>query len=343
MNIPRRNLRMNLNNKLAKTRINSENNKRAFYESSNSSPYKNISVSDEEDDEKIKKEARELIEKTRKMMKDLSMDKAPTASSNFSYRPISKERIDKLSNSNCNVDTLTQKVVNKSKQIKQLERELKERTAQLKTAQERLQTKNEEIAKLNEALVLERSNNLKAENIKLQRKVYAVEKANEENKKMYEKLIEDYKSKLNMMTNTNFSNEKKISKIENENIMLNREIEKMRKLLDEKKTSYAQLNEKHSIEQKVNEQYKLQIDDLKLNLSNLCVLVKTLYSKECSYNNQRKEFIDKFNTVFKSQINDTTHLMSSTCSNTDYGYNRKEMNNIDYKDRIPNSLSTATL
>ncbi len=156
-------------------------------------------------------------------------------------------------------------------------------------------------------------------------------------------LIEDYKSKLNMMTNTNFSNEKKISKIENENIMLNREIEKMRKLLDENKTSYAQLNEKHSIEKKVNEQYKLQIDDLKLNLSNLCVLVKTLYSKECSYNNQRKEFIDKFNTVFKSQINDTTHLMSSTCSNTDYGYNRKEMNNIDYKDRIPNSLSTASL
>ena len=51
--------------------------------------------------------------------------------------------------------------------LKQLERELKERTAQLKTAQERLQTKNEEIAKLNEALVLERSNNLKAENLSL--------------------------------------------------------------------------------------------------------------------------------------------------------------------------------
>lgn len=354
MNFPKRNLRRSINgkiysgNKKNKQRTNSEDNKKNYYDSADSSPLKNkefLSVSDdnEEEDQKIKQEARELIEKTRKMMKDLSMDKATNQTqNNFSYRPNSKERLDKLSNSNCSVDSLTQKLLSKNKQIKLLERELKEKTAQLKIAQDKIQTKNEEIAKLNEALVLERSNNLKAENIKLQRKVFAVEKANEENKKMYEKLIEEYKEKLNNVTNSNFTNEKKITKIESDNTSLNREVEKMRKIIEEKKNAYTQLSEKHSIEKKANEKYKIQIDDLKLNLSNLCVLVKTLYSKECQFNEKRHNFFLKFNTLFKNNPNleASNNFMSSTCSNSEYGYNRKEMNNINYQDRIPNINSS---
>ena len=318
----------------------------------------NISYQEEEN-QKIKSEARELIAKTRKMMQELSLDRAPhTAKSTNRKKPRERSPTTPIaasitnnnnisssitipniysSNNTANASSiessLTQKLLIKNKQIKLLEKELKDRTAQLKIAQDKLQTKNEEIQKLNEALTLERSNTLKAENVKLQRKVFAVEKANEENKRLYEKLIDELKEKLNNVTMQSAANEKKANQIEQDNKKLKGEIDKLKKANEDKANAVKQLNEKNAMEKKVNEKYKHQINDLKLNLSNLCVLIKTLYTKENECYCKSDAFVNKFKHVFNSS--DNSYLIGSTMSNNEYGYDRRlVMNNEHCLDKI---------
>ena len=345
-------------NSLYPTYTNPTNNTSSHFPNMNNISYQ------EEENQKIKSEARELIAKTRKMMQELSLDQAPhTAKSTNRKRPKersppTKSTIASLSNNNNNnisssitipnmyninnnpntssiESSLTQKLLIKNKQIKLLEKELKDRTTQLKIAQDKLQTKNEEIQKLNEALTLERSNTLKAENVKLQRKVFAIEKANEENKRLYEKMIEELKEKLNNVTMQNVSNEKQISQLEQENKKLKGEVDKLKKVNDDKTNVVKQLNEKNAIEKKVNEKYKHQINDLKLNLSNLCVLIKTLYTKENECYNKSDAFVNKFKHVFNVNNNDNSYLIGSTMSNNDCGYDRRHMmNNQHCLDKI---------
>ena len=181
MNI-KRNLRQNLKTSKGKRNFSEESKKN--YDN-NPLIVNNYLEDSPEKDEKIKSEARELIEKTKKMMEELSVSKAPLNLSNRTSKE--KNLSSSLYESTTNQTTLQQKLLLKSKQVKLLEKELKEKTQQLKIAQEKLQQKNSEISKLNEALTIERSNNLKVENIKLQRKVCSLEKANEENKKLCSK------------------------------------------------------------------------------------------------------------------------------------------------------------
>lgn len=375
MNFQKRNLRLNLITKQTAPssstqypRNNSFDNKHPNPTYTNptnntTSPIQNLNnISyQEEENQKIKSEARELIAKTRKMMQELSLDQAPHTAKSTNRKKRSsptKSTIVSLNNNNnisssltipytnlnnnantCSIDSsLTQKLLIKNKQIKLLEKELKDRTTQLKIAQDKLQTKNEEIQKLNEALTLERSNTLKAENVKLQRKVFAIEKANEENKRLYEKMIEELKEKLNNISIQNVSNEKQINLLEQENKRLKSEVDKLKKINEDKANVVKQLNEKNAIEKKVNEKYKHQINDLKLNLSNLCVLIKTLYTKENECYSKHDTFVNKFKHVFNcnSINNDNSYLIGSTMSsNNDCGYDRKHvMNNQHCLDKI---------
>lgn len=377
MNFQKRNLRLNLitkqnppssstqyprNNSFDNKHSNPINSTYTNPTNNTTSPIPNLNnISyQEEENQKIKSEARELIAKTRKMMQELSLDQAPHTAKSTNRKKRSsptKSPITSLNNNNIsssltipytnlnnNANTssidssLTQKLLIKNKQIKLLEKELKDRTTQLKIAQDKLQTKNEEIQKLNEALTLERSNTLKAENVKLQRKVFAIEKANEENKRLYEKMIEELKEKLNNITIQNVSNEKQINLLEQENKKLKGEVDKMKKVNEDKTNVVKQLNEKNAIEKKVNEKYKHQINDLKLNLSNLCVLIKTLYTKENECYSKHDAFVNKFKHVFSyNSINsDNSYLIGSTMSsNNDCGYDRRHMmNNQHCLDKI---------
>ena len=154
------------------------------------------------DDYKNKTEARQLIEQTKKMMEEYSLNKIKNKNNknyknvinnnknkkknnnslsnlgdinnnhNFNYDDnytnksaiLSKDRLDQLAGTPNSVDALTQKLILKNKEIKILERELKEKTNQLKNAQDKIASKNEEIKKLLETLDNERSNSLKVEN-----------------------------------------------------------------------------------------------------------------------------------------------------------------------------------
>ena len=194
---------------------------------------------------KNKTEARQLIEQTKKMMEEYSLNKIKKNNnnknnktmSNFNFDSnfndnniyddnnksaiLSKDRLDQLAGKPNSIDSLTQKLIIKNKEIKNLERELKEKTNQLKMSQDKLAAKNEEIKKMLEILDNERSNSLKVEN-----------------------------AKLNNLNNELINYQNRNKDLENKNLLLRNDNEKLRKMLNEKTNLNLTLKEKNEIEKK---------------------------------------------------------------------------------------------
>ena len=257
------------------------------------------------EDEKVKREAKELIEKTKNMMKDISKSKKNKylcSLSSKNIRCLSKERNYNFDlctiGSSKEIGNIQQQLFERNKQIKNLEKQLKDKNQQLKVNQQKLEDKNKEIIKLNENLTLERSNNLKAENIKLQRKIYSLEKANEENKKYYEKLIEEIKLKLENSNNINNSNEIQINTMTNCIRDINKEKAVLNEKINDNIEQLGQLNEKNEVQQKIIETKDKNIDDLKNKLSTLCALIKSLFQKENNFYQKRDNFFQNFCHIF---------------------------------------------
>ncbi len=335
-NIKRRNLSQDNKRSNTNQKLNKLNNSNISHQSDN------INVDNEnttDDESKIKQEAKELIDKTRKMMEDLSLDKIENLKKKNNKKNNNLATINYENNISLNLnEDSSQKLILKNKKIKLLERELKEKTNQLKIAQEKLNIKNEEIKQLNESLTNERSNNLRADNIKLQRKIFALEKANEENKKIYEKMIDNFKNKINNVNNKNNDSLNEIKEIQKKNFLLEEDNKKLKNYLNEKINSVNQLKEKNEIDKKVNEKKDIEIEDLKMNLSNLIVILKTLFAKETDFYENRKTFLDNFERLMNSE-NQYNNLLGSTHSssqNIDLGYDRERMNDNNINDLFSN-------
>ena len=298
--------------------------------------YINNNKNEIRDEYKNKTEARQLIEQTKKMMEEYSLNKIKNKNnenfkkyinynnikknsnsmSNFGLdinnnnrfnnndenyinksAILSKDRFDQLAGTPNSVDDLTKKLILKNKEIKILEKELKEKTNQLKNAQDKIASKNEEIKKLLETLDNERSNSLKVENSKLNKKIYNLEKNNIEIIKNCDKNLEDLKFKLNDLNKELINYQNRNKELENKNLILRNDNEKLRKLLDEKNNLNLTLKEKNDIEKKSNEINNIEINNLKMNLSNIIVVLKTLFNKESQIYDKRSKFLKKLNNL----------------------------------------------
>ena len=323
------------------------------------------------EDYKNKTEARQLIEQTKKMMEEYSLNKikkkkmnnkSNKSMSNFGLEQnflqnnlendnnksaiLNNDRIDQLAGKPNSIDSLTNKLILKNKEIKILERELKEKTNQLKIAQDKIAAKNEEIKKMLEILDNERSNSLKVENSKLNKKIFNLEKNNNDMKKNYDKGIEDLKIKLNNLNKELASYQNRNKELENKNLVLRNENEELRKMLEEKHNLSLTLNEKNEIEKKTNEMNNIEINNLKMNLSNIIVVLKTLFNKESQIYDKRKLFLNKLNNLNLMQdapmnIDDNQRLNSNRGNIYDnregYINNNIDMNykiNNDYNDNL---------
>ena len=303
---------------------------------------------EQNDDYKNKTEARQLIEQTKKMMEEYSLNKIKKNNNksnksmsnfgldlNFNHNNIdddtnrsaiiSKDRLDQLAGMPNSVDSLTQKLICKNKEIKVLERELKEKTNQLKKAQDKIAAKNEEIKKMLEMLDNERSNSLKVENSKLSKKIYNLEKNNNDIKKNYDKNVDDLRTKINDLNKelANFKNRNK--ELENKNLILRNDNENLRRLLDEKTNLSLTLKEKNDIEKKNNEINNIEINNLKMNLSNIIVVLKTLFDKESQIYEKRNIFLNKLNNL-------------NTNNNGEMNMNIGGINSINNNNNIRNNL-----
>ena len=226
---------------------------------------------------------------------------------NATKRPsiLNKDCLDQLAGKPDSVDVLTQKLIYKNREIKILERELKERTNQLKACQEKLTAKNIEIKKLLENLDNERSNSLKVENAKLNKKIFNLEKNNEDMKRVCDRNIEELKYKLNDLNKLLENYKSKNAELENKNIILRQDNEKLRLMLEEKNNLSMVLKEKNEVEKKSNEVQNIEINNLKMNLDNIIVILKTLFNKESQIYENRNNFLNKLSKLdMKRRIED---------------------------------------
>ena len=316
---------------------------------------------DNMDEIKNKTEARQLIEQTKKMMEEYSLNKLKKANLNnkkinsksiTNYHKnlknksesnldkfqlnfysdninnnlekiankstiINKDYLDQLASKPDSVNNLTQKLIYKNKEIKVLERELKEKNNQIKSLQDKLTIKNEEIKKLLENLDNERSNSLKVENSKLNKKIFNLEKSNNDMKKICEKNIEELNNKLMNLNSLLEEYKNRNKELENKNLILRQDNEKLRDMLHEKDNLSMVLKEKNDIEKKTNEVNNIEINNLKMNLSNIIVVLKTLFKQESEIYKNRNDFFNKLNT-----------LQNNKRINQDFG-NNFEYNNND--------------
>ena len=210
---------------------------------------------------------------------------------------LNKDYLDQLAGKPDSIDTLTQKLIYKNKEIKILERELKERTNQLKACQDKLNAKNIEIKKLLEDLDNERTSSLKVENAKLNKKIFNLEKSNDDMKRICDKNIEELKNKLNELNILLENYKNKNADLENKNLLLRQDNEKLRLLLDEKENLSMVLQEKNDIEKKSNEVQIAEINNLKMNLENIIVVLKTLFNKESQIYENRNNFLNKLSNL----------------------------------------------
>ena len=210
---------------------------------------------------------------------------------------LNKDYLDQLAGKPDSIDTLTQKLIYKNKEIKILERELKEKTNQLKACQDKLNAKNIEIKKLLEDLDNERTSSLKVENAKLNKKIFNLEKSNDDMKRICDKNIEDLKNKLNELNILLESYKNKNADLENKNLLLRQDNEKLRLLLEEKENLSMILQEKNEVEKKSNEVQIAEINNLKMNLENIIVVLKTLFNKESQIYENRNNFLNKLSNL----------------------------------------------
>ena len=210
---------------------------------------------------------------------------------------LNKDYLDQLAGKPDSIDTLTQKLIYKNKEIKILERELKERTNQLKACQDKLNAKNNEIKKLLEDLDNERTSSLKVENAKLNKKIFNLEKSNDDMKRICDKNIEELKNKLNELNILLENYKNKNADLENKNLLLRQDNEKLRLLLDEKENLSMVLQEKNDVEKKSNEVQIAEINNLKMNLENIIVVLKTLFNKESQIYENRNNFLNKLSNL----------------------------------------------
>lgn len=205
-----------------------------------------------------------------------------------------------VSNTIDNNDYNPKEIYLKNKQIRTLEKELKEKEQQLKLAQDKIKAKNDEIDKLNEALTIEKACNIKADNIKLQRKIASLEKTIEDNKKTYEHIIDEMKTKNSLNLQSNKSNETKITSLEKANKNLLKDKEILNKKISELETKIKQSKEKFEMEKKAKNNMQQNIDSLKTKLSNLCAIIRSLYQKENNFCKKRENFTEKFKEIFET-------------------------------------------
>ena len=124
-------------------------------------------------------------------------------------------------------------------------------------------------------------------------------------------------------------------------MILRNDNEKLRKLLEEKNNLNLTLKEKNDIEKKSNEINNIEINNLKMNLSNIIVVLKTLFNKESQIYDKRDKFLRKLNNLKMAEemrnmemggIEPNSHILKNY-DGQGYTNNKQDINyqtNFDY-------------
>jgi chromosome segregation ATPase len=151
---------------------------------------------------------------------------------------------------NSNMNSLQQRLLEKIKESKSLEKELKDKNSLIDKLHVKLDRKNDELTKLNEVLTQERSCNLKVEIATLNRKLASRDKQIEDYKKLYEGMVNELKNKITNLMTFNDSSVRRIKELETENFNLIEDNKKFEVDLNDLENNLNMFREKFDIEQK---------------------------------------------------------------------------------------------
>ncbi len=276
----------------------------------------------------IKKEAKELIAKTRNLMEHLEINKLKESNiqklsqyEGYNYATIHKNKDKKKryhSSSPIRPDSektaiednykhkletnMLKRLLEKSKECKILEKSLKEKINLIDKLHNKLEKKNEIISKLKDDLQIERRNNLIVEIANLQKKINKKEKEFEEKRKLSESTISEYKLKFSNLLNNNDILSKKLENLENDlNLMQKNKIILENKIFDlDENNNSLKGNLNLEISLRLQAQNESQVINSKLK--HLINLIKNLFEKNYMCYDIFKSLLSASNLFFENKI-----------------------------------------
>jgi len=219
------------------------------------------------------------------------------------------------SSSCININSINQRLLEKIKIIKNLEKELKEKNNTIQKLNSKLDKQKEEIIKLNEKLNTEKQAPfIRNENIELQKKLKNKEQELLEKNRIFEEVVGEYKSRLEKVMLTNNSSLEKIKEIENVNkslVQTNQTLENNFKTF--KLTLDKEVRDRKNLEDKINH--------LNSNVKSLLKLIANYKNNLTNLNENNKNVFEKINRFFIPEKNEyptdnKNYLLESNLTNS---------------------------
>lgn len=268
-----------------------------------------------ENEEIIKDENKMLIEKTKKMMEAMNINKEKLKNPKFDTIPNSPSRrsntlpydknlinvslIESQTDLKLTVRNMANKISEMSIYIQNLEKENKKKDEIITSLNQKLYNNNNKIANLNMKIIDERNDNLVVENSKLKRKIMSLEKSLNENIFMYEEIIKEYKEKLKNINNEHNSKQSKLEMVCNDKQILVNDNQKMKQQIEENKKQID--NFSYTINEKENKERQLilKVEKLENHIKILLSIINNIRQTENADYIKKKQFLQKIKFLFK--------------------------------------------
>ena len=147
-------------------------------------------------------------------------------------------------------------------------------------------------------------------------------------KRLCDKNIDELNTKVNDLNKLLENYKNKNAELENKNLILRQDNEKLRLILQEKENLSMVLQEKNDVEIKCNEANNAEINNLKTNLENIIVVLKTLFNKETQIYENRNNFLNKLSSLdMRRKIQENRNVNYYDYGNINKSDELKYMNN----------------
>jgi hypothetical protein len=243
--------------------------------------YKGSTKNYEEENKQLQSNAKDLVAKTKRMMEEMGTDKYLSLSRSKSPKSDEddgKMLIQSCSHRNPNLDILmSQRLVDKSKRVMELEREVKEKNHIIEKLQAKLEKKNEEVNRLNECLMKEKHSHLKLEIVQLRKQQQSHEKEIVDYKKKFEDMVSEYNNKIKGLVGYNNESTVKIKELETvlkKTDDVNVTLQAGKKELEKE---YKEIQDKFNQEQVAAQTVKVDNEKLSHNVKILLRMIRDMY------------------------------------------------------------------
>ena len=209
----------------------------------------------------------------------------------------------------CNSDnnTLYKQLLVKNKYIKQLELQLKEMKIQLKVMKDKLNDKTKQFERYIEEHNSNVNNNKrKIENAKLHKQIHQIQNESNLHINEYITYIEELKRINEIVCKHN-------KELENENKTYITKIKALEEQNTKQSNIIQQMNKDCIVLQNKNKELIVNDSKMKININNICNMIKELYAKETIRVHNEEKFVEKFEQYFTNE-----HECLQTESNNNY-------------------------